>query len=207
MKLVDLTIKDYLNLLKSDAPAPGGGSASALVGAQGCALFMMVANLTLQKKEKYPDAVQVCENAVTDGEKCYQKLVEQIDKDTEAFTLISSAYKMPKDTDEQKAKRSKAIQEGTLVATEVPFQTMKYAMDGMKIAKTMINNSNPNAASDLVISLMQLNQGIIGAWDNVLINLGSTKDESVVAKYTKEGMKILEDAQKICDENIKLIEI
>lgn len=207
MKLVDLSVKNYLDELKSESPAPGGGSASAFVGAQGCALFMMVANLTLQKKDKYPNGEKPCEEAVKEGERIYQRLVEQIDKDTEAFTLISNAYKMPKETEEQKAERSKAIGEGTIVATEVPLNTMEYALEGMKIAKTLVGVSNPNAASDLAISLMQLNQAIIGAWDNVRINIPGIKDEELAKKYQKEGELILQEGQKICDENVKLIEI
>ena len=107
MKLIDMQVKEYLDVLKSDAPAPGGGSVSALAGAQGVALFMMVADLTLGK-EKYVDYQEVCREAKEKGAALYEELVASVDKDTEAFNLIAAAFKMPKKTDEEKAARKKA---------------------------------------------------------------------------------------------------
>lgn len=127
MKLVDMQVKEYLDVLKSDAPAPGGGSVSALAGAQGVGLFMMVADLTLGK-EKYADYQEVCKNAKEKGMPLYEELVEGIDKDTEAFNLVAAAFKMPKATDEEKAARKQAIADGTLVSTEVPFRTMQLGL-------------------------------------------------------------------------------
>ena len=95
MKLIDMQVKDYLEVLKSDAPAPGGGSVSALAGAQGVGLFMMVADLTLGK-EKYADYQEICREAKEKGMALYEELTEAIDKDTEAFNLVAAAFKMPK---------------------------------------------------------------------------------------------------------------
>ena len=94
MKLVDLKVNEYLDVLKSDVPAPGGGSVSALAGAQGAGLFMMVADLTLGK-EKYADYQDVCKEAKAKGPELYAKLFDGVDKDTEAFNLVSAAFKMP----------------------------------------------------------------------------------------------------------------
>lgn len=155
MKLVDMQVKEYLEVLKSDAPAPGGGSVSALAGAQGTALFMMVADLTLGK-EKYADYQDVCREAKEKGMALYQELVESVDKDTEAFNLVAAAFKMPKDTEEEKAARKQAIADGTLVSTQVPFRTMELGYEGLMLAKTMIGKSNPNAASDLGVAVLNL---------------------------------------------------
>ena len=94
MKLVDMKVTEFLDVLKSDAPAPGGGSVSALSGAQGCGLFMMVADLTLGK-EKYKDLEDICLNAKKRGVALYEELTAAVDKDTDAFNLISAAFKMP----------------------------------------------------------------------------------------------------------------
>ena len=196
MKLIDMQVKDYLDLLKSDAPAPGGGSVSALAGAQGVGLFMMVADLTLGK-EKYADYQDICAEAKEKGMALYTELVESIDKDTDAFNLIADAFKMPKETEEEKAARRKAIADGTLVATQVPFRTMQLGYEGLMIAKEMIGKSNPNAASDLGVAILNLTACIKGAWLNVLINLPGVKDEEKAAYYAAEGKKMYDEADAI----------
>lgn len=196
MKLIDMQVKDYLDLLKSDAPAPGGGSVSALAGAQGVGLFMMVADLTLGK-EKYADFQEICTEAKEKGVALYEELVESIDKDTDAFNLIADAFKMPKETEEEKAARRKAIADGTLVATQVPFRTMQLGYEGLMIAKEMIGKSNPNAASDLGVAILNLTACIKGAWLNVMINLPGVKDEEKAAYYSAEGKKMYDEADAI----------
>ena len=99
MKLLDLNVSEYLDILQSDAPAPGGGSVSALAGAQGVGLLLMVAELTIGK-ERYADYQAVCREVREKGCDLYKKLAESVDKDTEAFNLVASAFKMPKDSEE-----------------------------------------------------------------------------------------------------------
>ena len=194
--MIDMQVKEYLDVLKSDAPAPGGGSVSALAGAQGVALFMMVADLTLGK-EKYVDYQEVCREAKEKGAALYEELVASVDKDTEAFNLIAAAFKMPKKTDEEKAARKKAIADGTLVATEVPFRTMQLGYEGLMLAKTMIGKSNLSAASDLGVAVLNLTGCIKGAWLNVKINLPGVKDEAKAAYYAEEGQKMFDAADQI----------
>ncbi len=192
-----MKVTEYLDILRSDAPAPGGGSVSALAGAQGFALFMMVADLTLQKPEKYADGVVPCQEAVKAGTPMYQELIAQVDRDTDAFNLIANAFKMPKATDEEKAARRKAIDDGTLVATEVPFNTMKFAFEGLKIAQTLVGVSNPNAGSDLGVAFLQLMAAIKGAWLNVKINLPGVKDEAKAKFFEEEGQKMYDEGEVI----------
>lgn len=183
-----MTVKDYLDLLKSDAPAPGGGSVSALSAAQGVGLVAMVADLTIGR-EKYAEYEEVCKAAKEEALKLYSAFIEGIDKDTEAFNKVSAAYKLPKNTDEEKAARSAAIREANVGATEVPFETVKLCLDGLKITETMVGKSNPNAASDLGVAALNLLSGIRGAWLNVKINLPGIKDEALKAKFeTGEAM-------------------
>ncbi len=196
MKLIDMQVKEYLDVLKSDAPAPGGGSVSALAGAQGAALFIMVADLTIGK-EKYADWQEVCKAAKEKGAALYEELTAAVDKDTEAFNLVSAAFKMPKETDEEKAARKQAIADGTLVATEVPFRTMQLGYEGLMTARTMIGKSNPNAASDLGVAILNLTACIKGAWLNVKINLPGVKDEAKAKYYAQEGQKMFDEADKI----------
>ena len=199
MKLVDMQVKEYLEVLKSDAPAPGGGSVSALAGAQGTALFMMVADLTLGK-EKYADYQDVCREAKEKGMALYQELVESVDKDTEAFNLVAAAFKMPKDTEGEKAARKQAIADGTLVSTQVPFRTMELGYEGLMLAKTMIGKSNPNAASDLGVAVLNLTGCIKGAWLNVKINLPGVKDEEKARLFEEQGQKMFDEADAVAHD-------
>ena len=199
MKLIDMQVKEYLKVLKSDAPAPGGGSGSALAGAQGVALFSMVADLTLGK-EKYADDQEICRSAKERGASLYAELVESVDRDTEAFNLVSAAFKMPKETDEEKAARKQAIADGTLVATEVPFHTMELGYEGLMLAKSMIGRSNPNAASDLGVAILNLTGCIKGAWLNVKINLPGVKDEEKARLFEEQGQKMFDEADAVAHD-------
>lgn len=204
MKLIDLKVSEYLDVLQSDAPAPGGGSVSALAGAQAMGLMMMVADLTIGK-EKYADYQEVCQTAKRRGEELYKLLAAAVDKDTDAFNLVSDAFKMPKLTTEEKAARSKAIAEGTMAATEVPYSVMQYAYEGMLLAETMVGRSNPNAASDLGVCVLNLMSAIKGAWLNVKINLPGVKDEKKRASFEEGGQKIYTDSEIMARELYKKI--
>ena len=151
----------------------------------------MVADLTIGR-EKYAEYEEVCKAAKEEALKLYSAFIEGIDKDTEAFNKVSAAYKMPKDTDEQKAARSAAIREANVGATEVPFETVKLCLEGLKVTETMVGKSNPNAASDLGVAALNLLSGIRGAWLNVKINLPGIKDEALKAEF--------ESAEAMVDE-------
>lgn len=177
-----MTVKDYLDVLKSDAPAPGGGSVSALSAAQGVALVAMVCDLTIPK-EKYAEYKELCEAVKADALAVYDELVAGIDKDTEAYNKVSAAFKLPKDTEEAKAERSKAIQSATIGATEVPYEAMNLCMKGLEITARAVGKSNPNAASDLGVAALNLLAGLKGAYLNVMINLPGIKDEAIKARF------------------------
>lgn len=199
MKLVDMTVTSYIDLLNSDAPAPGGGSASALCGAQGAALVSMVAGLTIGKK-KYPDDQELCVEVAKKASELKNALLLQVDKDTEAFNLVSAAFKLPKETDEEKAARSKAIADATLVATRVPFETMQLCLEALHYSKALLGHSNTNAASDLGVSALNLITCMKGAWLNVLINLGGVKDEAQAQEFRTKGEQMVATAQNEADE-------
>ncbi|MBQ3062025.1 MAG: cyclodeaminase/cyclohydrolase family protein [Clostridia bacterium] len=199
MKLAEMTVNAYLDTVASDAPAPGGGSASALCGAQGAGLATMVAGLTIGKK-KYADRNDACIEIRDCGMPLVEALKVQIDKDTEAFNMVSAAFKMPKETDEDKKARSAAIQAGTLVSTEVPFETMTLALDALRNAKKLLDGFNANAASDLGVAALDLLACVKGAWLNVLINIGSLKDTEKAEEFRAKGLSIVKEAEEIANE-------
>ncbi|MDD6880503.1 MAG: cyclodeaminase/cyclohydrolase family protein [Firmicutes bacterium] len=201
MKLVDMTVKNYLDVLKSEAPAPGGGSVSALSAAQGAGLVAMVCDLTIPK-EKYAEYKELCQSVKAEILEVFDELVIGIDKDTEAYNKVSAAFKLPKGTDEEKATRSKAIQEATIIATEVPYETMELCMKGIEITAKIVGKSNPNASSDLGVAALNLLAGIKGAYLNVMINLPGIKSEEEKARF-KDAEDMVKKAEVAADKIYK----
>lgn len=196
MKLIDLKVKEYLDILRSDEPAPGGGSVSALAGAQGAALMGMVCDLTTSK-EKYAEHHEVCKVAKVKADLLYKGFAEGVDRDTEAYNLVSAAFKMPKETDEEKAARKKAIADGTLEATKIPFSVMKMADEGLELAQEMMGHTNPNTASDFGVAILNLMACMKGAWLNVKINLPGVKDEALAKEYAEKGEAMVKKGEEI----------
>lgn len=205
MKLVDMKVNEYLDILISDEPAPGGGSVSALAGAQGAALMSMVCDLTLMKK-KYADDHELCGQLKEEAKALYADLTAAIDRDTDAYNLIAAAFKMPKETDEEKAARKKAIADGTLEATKVPFSVMEMAFAGLEIADKLYGHFNFNCASDFGVGVINFITCIRGAWMNVKINLPGVKDEAFAAECEAKGREILAKGEEIADRLYKGIE-
>ena len=196
MKLIELRLNEYLDILLSDAPAPGGGSVSALAGTQGAALLAMVCDLTTSKA-KYEAEHELCAEIREKAGALYQGFAKAIDDDTEAFNLVASAFKMPKETDAQKAARSKAIADGTLEATKVPFHVMEMASEGLELAARLQNHYNRNCDSDYGVGVLNLMTCMRGAWLNVKINLPGVKDEALAADFEEKGKKMLAEGEVI----------
>ena len=195
MKLVDMYIKDYIRLVGSAAPAPGGGSASALCGSQGIGLIGMVAKLTAGK-EKFSEYKPVCEAVIMEADKLCEKLCAQIDIDTEAYKKIADAFKLPKTSEKEKLVRRQAVEDATVYASEVPLETMRLGVQGLEWAEKLINNYNTNCASDMGCGIYGLLTCVKGAWLNVLINVGGLKEEKG-AWMREEGMGLLNRAETL----------
>ena len=199
MKLAELKTSEFVDLLASDAPAPGGGSAAALEGALGAALTAMVCGLTVGKK-KYAEFEELAQSAQTKALDLKARFVDVMDRDTEAFNVVSAAFGMPKATDEEKAARSAAIQEGLKGCTKTPFEMMELAVETLELTASILGKSNDSAASDLGVSALSLRAAIQGAWLNVLINIGSLKDTALAEDYRAKGEALLAKALPLADE-------
>lgn len=204
-RLIDLDVKKYMENLASNLPAPGGGSASALAGAQGISLVMMVAELTVGK-EKYRDWEAYCQKAISDGTVIQTNFLKAIDDDTDAYNKVGAAFKLPKNIDEEKAARSRAIQDATVLATRVPLRTMEISLEALKVAKSLIGKSNPNCSSDIGVGALNLKSALMGAWLNVKINLPGIKDEALRNELFKKGQSMLEEGNKIADKCYEIVE-
>jgi formiminotetrahydrofolate cyclodeaminase len=198
MKLAELQVSGFADLLASDAPAPGGGSAAALEGALGAALTAMVCSLTVGKK-KYADSQELVTEAQKKALDLKTRFVDVMDRDTEAFNVVSAAFGMPKATDEEKAARSAAIQKGLEGCTKTPFEMMELAVEALELTQSILGKSNDSAASDLGVSALSLKAAIQGAWLNVLINIGSLKNTELAEDYRRKGEALLAKALPLAD--------
>ena len=199
MKLADLKVTEFIDLLASDAPAPGGGSAAALEGAIGAALTAMVCGLTKGKK-KFAEFNDLAVEAEVKALALKDRFVDVMDRDTEAFNVVSAAFGMPKETDEEKAARSAAIQKGLEGCTATPFEMMEIAIETLELTDSILGKSNDSAASDLGVSALSLRAAIQGAWLNVLINIGSLKNKELAEDYRAKGEAILAKALPLADK-------
>lgn len=191
----DMTLEAFCALTESNAPAPGGGSVAALAGALGASLAGMVANLTIGR-EKYAEVEDEMKVMEASAKQLSQDLLDAILKDSESFNIYMDALKLPKETEEEKAARKAAMQEGLKAAALVPLETAKLAYDVMDYAELAITKGNPNAVTDGKTGLMLARTAVLAAGYNVKINLESIKDEEFVAKLSKEIEEIEENAKR-----------
>ena len=199
MKLVDMQVQEYLGLVASDAPAPGGGSASALCGAQGIGLVAMVAKLTAGK-QKFAEYHPVCQAVAAEADDVCGKLTVQVDVDTEAYGRIADAFKLSKETDDQKTARKQAIAAATLYATEVPLETMRLGVQGLECTAKLMGSYNTNCASDVGCGVYGLLSCVRGAWLNVLINVSGLPEGETAASLRSEGERLMTRAEALAAE-------
>ncbi len=192
-ELKDLSIEEFAALTASDAPAPGGGSVSAVAGSLAAALAEMVANLTVGKA-KYAAAEEEMKEIAAKGEKIRKTLVGDIERDSASFNLYMEALGMPKDTEEQKAARREAMQNGLKEAARVPLSVAGTAAGIFPLAEAVIARGNANAVTDGLVAAMLARTAVIGALFNVKINLGSIKDEAFRAEMEEEVRRLEAEA-------------
>lgn len=174
--LVNLTVKDFLDKVAGNDPVPGGGSVAALNGAIASALSAMVASLTIGKKN-YELSEELMQHISETSKKAMEEFIVWIDKDSEAYTKVFDCFKLPKETPEEKAARSEAIQEATKYAALVPMEVARKAFQLMPIIADVARLGNQNAVTDATVAMMAARSAVLGALLNVRINLGSIKDK------------------------------
>ncbi len=181
MTLTDKPVTTFLDELASNAPAPGGGSVAALSGALGAALVSMVCNLTVGKK-KYADVQDDIEALLAQSDALRQELTDLLEEDVKAYTAYSVAAKMPRDTEEEKAERTKAMQAALKVATDVPLRIAEAAVKVMDLCMPSAEKGSKWAVSDAGVAVLMAEAALRSAALNVLINLGTVKDQDFVAE-------------------------
>jgi len=194
-KLISMPLRDFADETASESPAPGGGSISAYVGVLGASLATMVANLSSHKKG-WDSRWKEFSDWAEKGQQYKNELIRLVDADTRAFNAIMAGFGLPKGTPEEKAARTKAIQEATRTAIEVPFRVMEVAAESLGLIRAMAETGNPNSVSDAGVGALCARAAVLGAFMNVRINASGYDDKPYVADILAKGNRIQEETLK-----------
>jgi formiminotetrahydrofolate cyclodeaminase len=188
---LDGPVQKYLDDAAAKLPTPGGGSIAAMVGALGASMSSMVANFTIGKK-KYAGVQDEVESLLGKAESERKKLAELVDADVAAYSTVSTAYGMPKETDEEKRARSAAIKDACRVAMSAPMDAARSCAEVASVCERLIEIGNKNLITDVGVSVLAADAALKAAALNVEINLGSIGDEEFAAKTREELNALLE---------------
>src|SRR6202171_1817079 len=187
--LLKMNLRQFCNETLSDSPAPGGGSVAALMGALGVSLGGMVANLSAGKRG-WEDKLSYFSNWAVKAQQLKDELLFLVDEDTAAFNKVMTAFALPKESAEEKASRSAAIQSANKYAAEIPLRVMESASNAYQLLAEMAGKGNPASISDVGVGLLAVRSCIDGAAMNVRINLAGLKDEKLKAVLQERLHKI-----------------
>lgn len=203
-RLVDMTLQAFADETASESMAPGGGSISAYVGALGISLATMVANLS-SHKQGWDNQWNEFSQWAAKGEKIKQDLIRLVDEDTAAFNAIIHAFGLPKSNETEQLFRTKAIQDATLQAIEIPFNVMKKTWESVAVIKAMVLYGNPNSITDAGVGILCARAAMYGAYMNVKINTQSLKDKNLAQVFINEGNDMMKEIEKEEKEILELI--
>jgi glutamate formiminotransferase/formiminotetrahydrofolate cyclodeaminase len=192
--LVKMDLRQFCNETLSDSPAPGGGSVAALMGALGVSLGGMVANLSAGKRG-WDDKLQYFSDWAVKGQQLKDELLFLVDEDTAAFNKVMTAFGLPKESAEEKAARSAAIQSANKYAAEIPLRVMETAFKAYALLGEMAENGNPASISDVGVGLLALRSCIDGAGMNVRINLSGLKEQAVASSLREKLQRIAAESE------------
>jgi methenyltetrahydrofolate cyclohydrolase len=204
MSMLNQSCSNFLEVLASKAPVPGGGGAAALGGAIGMALSNMVGNLTVGKK-KYAEVEDDLKELIAKGDKVIAELKALVDEDAKVFEPLSKAYGLPKDTPEQIAYKEKVLEKCSKDACDGPMKIMRTCYEGIKIHERMGQIGTNLAISDVGCGVVFLKSALISGMLNVVINLNTIKDQEYVRKNRAEMEQLVADGSKIADATLELV--
>ncbi len=204
-RLVKMDLRQFCNETLSDSPAPGGGSVAALMGALGVSLGGMVANLSAGKRG-WDDKLNYFSDCAVKAQQLKDELLFLVDEDTAAFNKVMDAFALPKDSAEEKAARSTAIQLANKYAAEIPLRVMETSFKSYQILAEMAAKGNPASISDVGVGLLATRACIGGAALNVRINLAGLKDEQLKSELLEKVRKISAESESEFKTIIQIVE-
>ena len=191
--LAKMNLREFCNETLSDSPAPGGGSVAALMGALGASLGGMVANLSAGKRG-WDDKLEYFSGWAVKAQQLKDELLSLVDEDTAAFNKVMDAFALSKESAEEKAVRSAAIEQATKYAAEVPLKVMETASKSYELLAEMADKGNPASVSDVGVGALAIRACIEGAALNVRINLAQLKDEKFKGVLAQRMRNICTDS-------------
>jgi glutamate formiminotransferase/formiminotetrahydrofolate cyclodeaminase len=203
--LLKMNLREFCNETLSDSPAPGGGSVAALMGALGASLGGMVANLSAGKRG-WDDRLEYFSDRAVKAQQLKDELLSLVDEDTAAFNKVIDAFALAKESAEEKAARSAAIEQATKYAAEIPFKAMETAFKSYQLLSEMADKGNPASISDVGVGALATRACIEGAAMNVRINLAGLKDEKFKSAFVEKVRKISADSEARFKEINRVVE-
>ena len=194
--LLEQKTTDFLEQLSSSAPIPGGGGASAAVGAFASALGLMVTNLTVGKK-KYADVEEEILEIREKLEQKKQDLVRMVDEDAEAFEPLAKAYRMPKETEEEQAEKEKVMEAALKNAAEAPLCIMKTIVDTMEMIRVLGEKGSRPAVSDAGVAILFAQAALEGASLNIFINTKMMKDQEEAERLNYRADQLIATGKEL----------
>ncbi|MBM4170370.1 MAG: cyclodeaminase/cyclohydrolase family protein [Ignavibacteria bacterium] len=183
---INQSMKQYFEDLSSNSPTPGGGNVAALCGALASSLGTMVCNLTIGKK-KYIDVEAEITSLKEKLENFKKEYFDLASKDNDAFDKVMEAFKLPKESDEEKKIRDSKIEEATIHAAEVPAEVMRISLEVLPILKVISEKGNKNSLSDAGVAISLIKTAVQSAYFNVLINCSSLNNQTIANEIRKRA--------------------
>jgi len=194
-----MSLNEFAQEVASTSPAPGGGSVAAYAGAQGSALVAMVCRLTLGREKFF--AVQAEIMSLLKAAVARQELLlTLVNEDTHGFKVVMKALGLSKNNAEEKALRSEALEKATIKAAEIPLQTAKECLAGLREIPGLLTIGNPNALSDMGVAALMFKSGLEGALYNVQINALGLKSLITKAALLAECQTLREEGNRLFEE-------
>ncbi|NJD21378.1 MAG: cyclodeaminase/cyclohydrolase family protein [Melioribacter sp.] len=192
------TLQEYFNELSSNSPTPGGGNVAALCGTLSASLGIMVCNLTIGKK-KYVDVESEMIRLKEKIENLQKGFIELGQKDNASFDKVMEAFKLPKETEQEKNLRAKAIEEATIGATSAPMEVIQSSKTLLPILEIIIDKGNKNSLSDAGVAVALTRTAANSAYLNVLINCSSLSNQTIANELKKTADILIEEVIRTSD--------
>ncbi len=193
-----MALADLMDAFASTDAVPGGGSAAALAGATGTSLLLMVAGMPKTKSGAPEETADLAE-ASSRLHPLRDRLIELVDRDSDAYQQVVAAFKLARDTEQQKAARRQAIAAATRLATDAPLDTMRACQQALRGAVIVASNGNRRTTSDVGVGVELLLAALRGARLNVEINLAGLGDADYASRVKEEVVALERDAAADAD--------
>ncbi|MCK4457099.1 MAG: cyclodeaminase/cyclohydrolase family protein [Thermoplasmata archaeon] len=195
---------EFIEKVASDSPTPGGGSVSALASSLGCALNEMVSRISL-KKESDHEVTGELQTVLDRSGELRTRLTRLVDEDAQAYQVVMDSYSLPKGTDEEREKRTMAIQDALVGAAEPPLRIMRASLEVLDMAKFLAESGSKSACTDAGVAALMAQTGLHGGYLNVRINLAYVRNKDIVEDLENEARSAFEKGSELLKSTLAIV--